>query len=253
MTNTTITATITADETTEESNVVAAMSPAQTEASARKFAQAWDSSAAAVYNASVQARMLKESGLKGPEIVDILRAAIAERQATEMMVTDNVAIADIAASVKISTAAVSQLATALTRAESTGVVAANNKPLVKALYTAAVSGVKSADLKDIVEFAATLDTGKAEFALGAIAEQRAMAGKAKREAIAAKKAQADNTATGAGNTTSDDENAAKAPTRNGAALFTIADMLRAAAMIAKDTGDTSISAAAMSIAEYLAN
>lgn len=234
MTETTATATITAE---------------QTDTAARKFAAAWDTSASGVYNTAVHARTLKESGLKGTEIVDLLRAAIAERQALAMGVTTQVAIADIAGTVKISVAAVSQLATALTRVEECNLSAAGNKQLVKSFYDAAIGGVKAADLKDIVSYAADLDADVAAWVTGQLAEQRALAGAAKKRADAERKRKrTDDTASA---DTAD--TASAAPVKNGAPMFTIADILRAAATIERETGNTSVSAAAVQIAEYLAS
>lgn len=223
---------------------------AATDNAARKFAAAWDTSATGVYNTAVHARTLKESGLKGDEIVDLLRAAIAERQAVAMGVTTQVAIADIAGGVKISNAAVSQLATALTRVEECNLTAASNKPLVKAFYDAALGGVKSADLKDIVKFASELEADVASWVAGELAEQRALAGRAKKRADAERrnKAKGDND-----DASADDATGNNNPVKNGQPTFTIAEILRAAAECDKLNNGTSVSAAAMQIVELLAN
>lgn len=238
------------DNNNNNNNAAIVIDDAATDNAARKFAAAWDTSATGVYNTAVHARTLKESGLKGDEIVDLLRAAIAERQAIALGVTTQVAIADIAGGVKISNAAVSQLATALTRVEECNLSAANNKPLVKAFYDAAVSGVKSADLKDIVKFASELDADVAAWVTGELAEQRALAGRAKKRAAAERKQKANADA-------ADSADAADAgngnPVKNGQPTFTIAEILRAAAECDRLNNGTSVSAAAMQIAELLAN
>lgn len=242
-----------ANNTAQDNNTTNVIDDAATDNAARKFAAAWDTSATGVYNTAVHARTLKESGLKGDEIVDLLRAAIAERQALAMGVTTQVAIADIAGGVKISNAAVSQLATALTRVEECNLSAANNKPLVKAFYDAALGGVKSADLKDIVKFASELEADVAAWVTGELAEQRALAGAAKKRAAAERKRKrADDTASADPSADPSDTGNAN-PVKNGAPTFTIADILRAAASIERDTGNTAVSAAAVAIAEYLAS
>lgn len=230
----------------QDNNAAIIIDDAATDNAARKFAAAWDTSATGVYNTAVHARTLKESGLKGDEVVELLRAAIAERQALALGVTTQVAIADIAGGVKISSAAVSQLASALTRVEECNLSAANNKPLVKAFYDAALGGVKAADLKDIVKFASELDADVASWVAGELAEQRALAGRAKKRANAERKqkANADADADDAGNGN---------PVKNGQPTFTIAEILRAAAECDKLNNGTAVSAAAMQIAELLAS
>lgn len=232
-----------------DNNAAIVIDAVATDNAARKFAAAWDTSATGVYNTAVHARTLKESGLKGDEVVDLLRAAIAERQAVAMGVTTQVAIADIAGGVKISNAAVSQLATALTRVEECNLNAASNKPLVKAFYDAALGGVKSADLKDIVKFASELESDVATWVAGELAEQRALAGRAKKRADAERRAKLK----GDTDDTADDTASTGNPVKNGQPTFTIAEILRAAAECDKLNNGTSVSAAAMQIAELLAN
>lgn len=226
-----------------------AIDQAAVDTAARKFAQHWDTSASTVYNAAVHARSLKESGLKGVEIVDTLRVAIAERQAGTLGITSPADVAAMASSVKISASTVSQLGKALTRTETAAIKPADNKAVVKAFYDAAVSKVKAADLDDIAKSAAELTgptKGIVEFVLANIAEQRTLAGSAaKRSADEAKRAKQTDPA--------DAVEAAVSVTKNGAAAFTAAEILRAAHALATNTGDADFNKYATAIVEFLAS
>lgn len=223
----------------------------QIDDTARKFAAKWDTSATQVFETAKHARTLKESGTPLAEILDIVKCAIAERQAEALNITDIATIANIAGSVKISVPAISQLATALTRTETACINAAANKTVVKAFYDAAVGGVKSGDLNQIAKDSADLNEGRAAFVVGRIATERDAVGAARRAKAADKKAAAAESAASADNNDESVEPSAKSA--SGAAMYTLADILRAADRLASKTGNKAIRAVANMIVEDMAS
>lgn len=203
---------------------------------ATTFAKAWERSAASIHSTAVSARTLRESGLKGTDIVDTLKAAIAQQHALELGIGDATRIADMAQAVKISNSAISQLATALNRAEQSGLTGQNVKTGTALFYRAALSYVKSADLNDIASSASELsgdNAGILEFVQANIAEQRELAGAARRRAIA-DKADGDNAVS---NETAAQVEQSLSVTKGGAAAFTLAEILTAAETVAADEND----------------
>ena len=203
---------------------------------ATNFAKGWERSAASIHSTAQSARTLRESGLKGADIVDTLKAAIAQNHAVELNISDATRIADMAQAVKISGPAISQLATALTRAEQSGLTGQNVKTGTALFYRAALAYVKSADLNEIASAASELtgaNAGILEFVQANIAEQRELAGAAKRRATAEKT----DTDSAVSNETAAEVEQSLKTTKNGAAAFTLAEFLTAAEIVAADEND----------------
>lgn len=221
---------------------------------ATTFAKAWERSAASIHATAMSARTLRESGLKGAEIVDTLKAAIAQNHAAELNISDATRIADMAQAVKISNSAISQLATALNRAEQSGLTGQNVKTGTALFYRAALSYVKSADLNDIASSAGELsgdNAGILEFVQANIAEQRELAGAARRRAQAGKP----NADASVSNESAADVEQSLKTTKNGAAAFTLAEFLTAAETVASgenDNGAKMVRAIAQQIVATLA-
>ena len=249
MTNTTATATNTAANTD-----TVEIDATKVNRAATSFAKAWERSASSIHSTAQSARTLRESGLKGSDIVDTLKAAIAQNHAAELNISDATRIADMAQAVKISGPAISQLATALTRAEQSGLTGQNVKTGTALFYRAALAYVKSADLNEIANAASELtgaNAGILEFVQANIAEQRELAGAAKRRATA-EKTDTDNAVS---NETAAEVEQSLKTTKNGAAAFTLAEFLTAAETVASgenDNGKKMIRAVAQQIVAQLA-
>lgn len=190
-----------------------------------------DKSATILKRAKLARQLTSIDDVTNAAAADLLKLATAAIRlngtADDMTNPDVIAVA---ASVKISPTMVSQLVSAINRAET---ITDNKTPadLVGQLYTAATSGVKAGAINEIVKFASELATGKVDYALTELQAAMVQAGEAKREANEAKRKAANTSDTG--DAAEGDDVTGDAKATNGAAAYTLASILRAVEAIAK--------------------
>lgn len=236
---------------TATSSPVVTLTEAEIAKSAAKFAGAWDKTPARVLTAAREAVRLKESGMTGDDIVDALKSAIALEHASSLnRASDAALVADMAAGIKLSRPAISQLQTALARATHSKCGDANT---VAAFYYAALNYVPSKVLKQIADDASELETGNADFVADNIVVARADAGAARRAKLAEKNNPSPNGADGADS--ADSVESSVSVTKNGAAAFTLAEILKAGEALAAKHPDNrdAIRLVTQSLVEELAN
>ena len=189
-----------------------------------------DKSATILKRAKLARQLTSIDDVTNAAAADLLKLATAAIRlngtADDMTNPDVIAVA---ASVKISPTMVSQLVSAINRAET---ITDNKTPadLVGQLYTAATSGVKAGAINEIVKFASELATGKVDYALTELHAAMVQAGEAKREANEAKRNAA---ASDTGDAADADDVTGDAKATNGAAAYTLASILQAVEAIAK--------------------
>lgn len=152
---------------------------------ATQFGEAFTGKSADTLKRAKLARTLVESEDMTVKLAaEMVKVAIAAAQLGKP--SDDADVLALAETVKVSAPAISQYVSAINRAET--VMAAAKSPtaeLVDALYrTATTSGVKAAQVNDIVDFSATLGgepEGRIEHAVSALRELRVDVAQAKRD------------------------------------------------------------------------
>lgn len=229
---------------TENTTPAVTISPAATDKAATQFAKSWERTPARLYAAAKAADTLRNGGMSQADTVEALKAAIARDYAASMGRGDDAPmIADMVQSVKLSASAVSQLTSALARARQSK---ADNADTVSAFYRAATGYVPAKALKAIAAEAEQLNTGHAEFVAERISTALADAGAERRakRSDKADKASADKAS-------ADSVEQTLSVTKNGAAAFTLAEILRAAESLAAEAPNDKAAKAVRNVAQRI--
>lgn len=231
---------------TENTIPAVTISPAATDKAAAQFAKSWERTPARLYAAAKAADTLRNGGMSQADTVEALKAAIARDYAASMGRGDDAPmIADMAQSVKLSTSAVSQLTSALARARQSH---ADNADTVSAFYRAATGYVPAKALKAIAAEAEQLNSGHAEFVAERISTALADAGAERR---AKRSDKADKDSAGTDKDSADSVEQTLSVTKNGAAAFTLAEILRAAESLAANAPNDKAAKAVRNVAQRI--
>lgn len=224
---------------TENTTPAVTISPAATDKAAAQFAKSWERTPARLYAAAKAADTLRNGGMSQADTVEALKAAIARDYAASLGRGDDAPmIADMVQSVKLSASAVSQLTSALARARQSR---ADNADTVSAFYRAATGYVPAKALKAIAAEAEQLNSGHAEFVAERISTALADAG-AERRAKRSDKADKES---------ADSVEQTLSVTKNGAAAFTLAEILRAAESLAAEAPNDKAAKAVRNVAQRI--